>query len=41
MKLSDADQQELEANHQTRPFGPADRPMSGYVGLPESRQDDA
>ncbi|MDR6637408.1 TfoX/Sxy family protein [Paenarthrobacter nitroguajacolicus] len=41
VKLSEADQQELEANHQTQPFGPAERPMGGYVGLPESWQDDA
>ncbi|NHW47109.1 TfoX/Sxy family protein [Paenarthrobacter sp. MSM-2-10-13] len=41
VKLSMADQQELEANHQTQPFGPEERPMGGYVGLPESWQDDA
>lgn len=41
VKLSEADQQELEANHQTQPFGPEERPMGGYVGLPEAWQDDA
>ncbi|SDW04443.1 Transcriptional regulator of competence genes, TfoX/Sxy family [Arthrobacter sp. cf158] len=41
VKLSEADRQELEANQQTQPFGPEETPMAGYVGLPESWQDDA
>ncbi|MGP0223571.1 TfoX/Sxy family protein [Paenarthrobacter sp. NCHU4564] len=41
VKLSESDKAELEANHQTQPFGPEERPMGGYVGLPESWQDDA
>ncbi|VXC05723.1 conserved hypothetical protein [Arthrobacter sp. 9V] len=41
VKLSEVDQQELEANHQTQPFGPEERPMGAYVGLPEAWQDDA
>jgi hypothetical protein len=35
VKLSDADRQELERTEQTVPFGPAERPMGGYTGLPE------
>ena len=35
VKLSDADRQELESTEQTAPFGPAERPMGGYTGLPE------
>ena len=41
VKLAESDQHELEANHQTQPFGPEERPMGGYVGLPEAWQDDA
>ena len=41
VKLSMSDQQELEANHQAQPFGPEERPMGGYVGLPQSWQEDA
>ncbi|MBE4717218.1 TfoX/Sxy family protein [Pseudarthrobacter sp. AB1] len=36
VKLSDADRQELESTEQTVPFGPAERPMGGYTGLPET-----
>ena len=36
VRLSDADRETLEANHQTLPFGPEGRPMGGYVGLPET-----
>lgn len=35
VKLSDADRQELESTERTLPFGPAERPMGGYTGLPE------
>lgn len=35
VKLSDADRQELESTERTVPFGPAERPMGGYTGLPE------
>ncbi|KRE71755.1 TfoX/Sxy family protein [Arthrobacter sp. Soil762] len=35
VKLSDADRQVLESTEQTVPFGPAERPMGGYTGLPE------
>ena len=35
VKLSDADRQELESTEPTVPFGPAERPMGGYTGLPE------
>jgi TfoX/Sxy family transcriptional regulator of competence genes len=35
VKLSDADKQELESTERTVPFGPAERPMAGYTGLPE------
>jgi hypothetical protein len=35
VKLSDADRQELENTERTVPFGPAERPMGGYTGLPE------
>jgi TfoX/Sxy family transcriptional regulator of competence genes len=35
VKLSDADKQELESTERTVPFGPAERPMTGYTGLPE------
>ncbi|MBP2267037.1 hypothetical protein J3A64_002501 [Pseudarthrobacter sp. PvP004] len=39
VKLSIADQYDLEANHQTQTFGREDRPMGGYVGLHEAWQD--
>jgi TfoX/Sxy family transcriptional regulator of competence genes len=35
VKLSDADKQELESTERTVPFGPAERSMAGYTGLPE------
>lgn len=35
VRLSDADRAELEAAERTVPFGPEERPMGGYVGLPE------
>ena len=35
VKLSDEDRHELESTERTVPFGPAERPMGGYTGLPE------
>ena len=35
VRLSNADRAELEASERTVPFGPEERPMGGYVGLPE------
>ncbi|WP_426989951.1 TfoX/Sxy family protein [Pseudarthrobacter sp. Y6] len=35
VKLSDADRQVLESTERTVPFGPSERPMGGYTGLPE------
>jgi hypothetical protein len=35
VKLSDTDRQMLESTERTVPFGPAERPMGGYTGLPE------
>ena len=35
VKLSDGDRVMLESSERTVPFGPADRPMAGYSGLPE------
>jgi TfoX/Sxy family transcriptional regulator of competence genes len=35
IKLSPEDRQELENAERTVPFGPAERPMGGYTGLPE------
>jgi len=35
VKLSDADRAILESSERTVPFGPAERPMGGYTGLPE------
>jgi hypothetical protein len=35
VRLSDADRAELEGSERTVPFGPEERPMGGYVGLPE------
>ncbi|MFH5880269.1 TfoX/Sxy family protein [Arthrobacter sp. NA-172] len=40
VRLSDADKEALEAEHQTRPFGPEGRGMGGYVGLPEAWNSD-
>ena len=34
LRLSDADRDELMNSSETLPFGPAERPMAGYVGLP-------
>ncbi len=34
-KLSPDDKQQLEGSERTVPFGPADRPMRDYTGLPE------
>ncbi|MDQ0870108.1 TfoX/Sxy family transcriptional regulator of competence genes [Arthrobacter sp. V1I9] len=35
IKLSPEDREELESGERTVPFGPAERPMGGYTGLPE------
>ena len=35
IKLSPEDREELESSERTVPFGPAERPMGGYTGLPE------
>ncbi|QDW31325.1 TfoX/Sxy family protein [Arthrobacter sp. KBS0702] len=35
VKLSEADKATLERTERTVPFGPAERPMGGYTGLPE------
>ena len=35
VKLSDADRKLLESSERTVPFGPAERLMGGYTGLPE------
>jgi hypothetical protein len=35
VKLSGDDRAMLESSERTVPFGPADRPMAGYSGLPE------
>ncbi|MEE2524567.1 TfoX/Sxy family protein [Pseudarthrobacter sp. J75] len=35
IKLADDDRALLESSERTVPFGPAERPMAGYVGLPE------
>lgn len=35
VRLSEADRDELESSERTVPFGPEERPMGGYVGLPE------
>ena len=35
VKLSETDKQELEGTERTVPFGPPERPMGGYTGLPE------
>ncbi|MFJ6028607.1 TfoX/Sxy family protein [Pseudarthrobacter sp. NPDC092424] len=35
VKLSDEDRGVLESTERTVPFGPAERPMGGYTGLPE------
>jgi TfoX/Sxy family transcriptional regulator of competence genes len=40
VRLSAADRTEIEAKELTVPFGPAERPMREYVGLPEAWQND-
>ncbi|MEE9095451.1 TfoX/Sxy family protein [Pseudarthrobacter phenanthrenivorans] len=35
VKLSPEDRELLESSERTVPFGPADRPMGGYTGLPD------
>ena len=35
VKLAEDDKQVLESSERTVPFGPAERPMGGYTGLPE------
>jgi hypothetical protein len=35
IKLSDEDRALLEGTERTVPFGPVERPMGGYTGLPE------
>ena len=35
VKLDEADKELLEGTERTVPFGPAERPMGGYTGLPE------
>ena len=35
VKLDDEARVELESTERTVPFGPAERPMAGYAGLPE------
>ena len=35
VKLDEAHRVELESTERTVPFGPAERPMAGYSGLPE------
>jgi TfoX/Sxy family transcriptional regulator of competence genes len=35
IKLSPEDREELASSERTVPFGPAERPMGGYTGLPE------
>ena len=35
VKLAEADKRELEDTERTVPFGPPERPMGGYTGLPE------
>ncbi|MCB5290654.1 TfoX/Sxy family protein [Arthrobacter sp. SO3] len=35
VKLSAADKELLDSTERTVPFGPAERPMGGYTGLPE------
>ena len=40
VRLADADRDELAAVDGTGPFGPAERPMGGYLSLPGSWRDD-
>ena len=41
VRVADADRTTLEAIEGSGPFGPAERPMGGYTGLPEAWRDDA
>lgn len=41
VKLSEADREELLAAEGAGPFGPPERPMSGYVSLPSDLDDQA
>ena len=36
VKLSEADKEALESTERTVPFGPAERPMGGWTGFPET-----
>lgn len=40
VRLADADRDELAAFDGTGPFGPAERPMGGYLSLPASWRED-
>jgi TfoX/Sxy family transcriptional regulator of competence genes len=40
VRLADADRNELAAVGGTGPFGPAERPMGGYLSLPASWRED-
>jgi len=40
VRLADADRDELAAVDGAGPFGPAERPMGGYLCLPASWRDD-
>jgi TfoX/Sxy family transcriptional regulator of competence genes len=40
VRLADADYAELAAVDGTGPFGPAERPMGGYLSLPAAWRDD-
>jgi TfoX/Sxy family transcriptional regulator of competence genes len=40
VRLTDADRDELAAVHGAGPFGPAERPMGGYLSLPASWRED-
>lgn len=40
VRLAEGDRAELEAIDGSGPFGPPERPMGGYVGLPASSADD-
>src|SRR5215469_16310150 len=39
VRLGDTDQAELAAMEGSGPFGPAERPMGGYLSLPQSWRD--
>ena len=40
VKLSEEDKAALEGTERTVPFGPAERPMGGWTGLPETWSDE-